>query len=86
MPLHIISDALTPVPNRRDQERVKKKIEWLWEFRLTIAHRQLGGNLAGYLKRRLGDYRIIYTYDLDSDDMTVYMVGLRDTIYKDFRP
>jgi len=75
-------DALVSVP-RNDIDRVMKKIDWLWLNREYVTHEPLCENLAGFCKRRLGKYRIIYTYDNDADDMVVRLVGLRDTIYRD---
>ncbi|MEX2599348.1 MAG: hypothetical protein WD533_06800 [Dehalococcoidia bacterium] len=44
-------------------------------------HLPLSANLAGFYKRRVGIYRIIYTWGPDPDDMVVYKVGTRDDIY-----
>lgn len=74
-------DALSSVP-RKDVERIMKKIDWLWLHREYITHESLSENLSGFYKRRLGKYRILYTYDDDSDDMVIRLAGLRDTIYK----
>lgn len=75
-------DALTSVP-RSDVDRIMKKIDWLWLNREYVTHETLSENLSGFYKRRLGKYRILYTYDNDSNDMVIRLVGLRDTIYKD---
>jgi len=74
--------AFLSVP-RQDAERIIKKIDWLWLNREYVTHKPLSENLSGFYKRRLGKYRILYSYDNDSDDMTIHLVGLRDTIYKD---
>ena len=60
-----------------------KKIDWLWLNREYVTHQPLSENLSEFYKRRVGKYRILYTYDNDSDDMVIYLLGLRDTIYKD---
>lgn len=75
-------DALSSVP-RNDAERIMRKIDWLWLHREFVTHESLSENLSRFYKRRLGKYRILYTYDVNSDDMTIHLVGLRDTIYKD---
>jgi mRNA interferase RelE/StbE len=75
-------DALASIPSN-DIDRVMKKIDWLWLNREFVTHESLSENLSGFYKRRLGKYRIIYTYDNDSDDMVIRLAGLRDTIYKD---
>ncbi len=82
MSLLLDSDALTLVP-RNDVERIIKKIDWLWLNREYVTHEPLSENLSGFYKRRLGKYRILYTYDSALDDMVIRMVGLRDTIYRD---
>lgn len=75
-------DALVSIPYN-DIDRVLKKIDWLWLNREFVTHESLSENLSGLYKRRLGKYRIIYTYDNDSDDMVIRLAGLRDTIYKE---
>ena len=82
MSLLLDSDALTLVP-RNDIERIIKKIDWLWLNREYVTHEPLSENLSGFYKRRLGKYRILYTYDNALDDMVIRIVGLRDTIYRD---
>jgi mRNA-degrading endonuclease RelE of RelBE toxin-antitoxin system len=57
------------------------KIEWLWTNRRSVKHFPLSGNLSRFSKRRVGKYRIIYTYEPNSDDMVIRLVGLRDDIY-----
>ena len=75
-------DAFPSIP-RQDTEHIMKKIEWLWLNREYVTHKPLRENLSGFYKRRLGSYRILYSYDNNSDDMIIRLVGLRDTIYKD---
>jgi mRNA interferase RelE/StbE len=81
MPLLLHPDALNEIPDN-DEARLMKKIEWLWVNRLLITHSPLHGDLSGFLKRRVGKYRIIYSYDEASDEMIIHLVGLRDTIYQ----
>ena len=73
--------AFTDIP-KHHLGRLMRKIDWLWVNRMVIRHHQLSENLIGFYKRRLGKYRILYSYDSDSDDMVIYLVGLRDTIYR----
>ena len=74
-------DALRDIP-RQDVDRLLTKVAWLWEYREQVKHSPLRANLSGYFKRRLGNYRIIYTYDPNPDDMVIHLVGLRDDIYR----
>ena len=82
MALLFDQDAFSFVP-RQDAERIMKKIDWLWLNREYVTHKLLCENLNDFYKWRLGKYRILYTYDNESDDMTIHLIGTRDTIYKD---
>jgi len=42
-------------------------------------------NLSEFYKKRLGKYRIIYTYDDNADELIVRLVDTRDDIYKKAR-
>jgi mRNA interferase RelE/StbE len=75
--------ALEGLP-QKDAERIQKKIEWLWANRSYVRHYPLSANLSGYYKRRVGSFRIVYTYDDKPDDMIIHRVGLRDEIYQSF--
>lgn len=81
MPLFYVPHALDDIPSC-DTDRLKRKIDWLWINRAYVKHECLHGNFSGFYKRRLGNYRIIYTYDETADDMIIHLVGLRDSIYK----
>lgn len=76
-------EALSSIP-REEIKRILQKIEWLWDNRTTVTHFLLGENLSGFYKRRLGKYRIIYTYDSNKETMVIFMAGHRDDIYKKF--
>lgn len=74
-------DAFEDVP-QRDAELIMAKIEWLWEHRTEVNHFPLTANLSPYFKRRFGDYRILYSYNKNSDELVIHIVGNRDKIYK----
>lgn len=80
MALKIADDALDGVAPE-DKERLLNKIEWLWSNRKIVTHHPLSGNLSGFFKRRVGRYRILYTYDDNPDEMVVRLIGTRDEIY-----
>ena len=82
MPPKFVPDALAAGIPPDDVRRLFEKIAWLWANRKLIQHSPLKANLAGFFKRRLGDYRIIYTYDGEADDMVVHLVAPRDIVYK----
>ena len=84
MSLFFVPDALESIPQDQ-KERLIRKIDWLWVNRMVVTHLALRGDLSGFFKRRVGDYRIIYTYDNPSDEMVIHLVGLRDSIYQDIR-
>lgn len=82
MALIFAPDSFVGLQNH-DSRRILNKIEWLWDNRDVVQHLQLRGNLNGYFKKRLGEYRIIYYYDHDNDEMKILKVGHRDSIYTD---
>lgn len=73
-------DALSDVPPQ-DTQDVMRKIRWLWDHRKEIKHILLSANLNPYCRRRLSNYRIIYSYDAAEDDLIIHLVGTRDEIY-----
>lgn len=81
MGLSFDSDALASIP-QRDAPRLKAKIDWLWTNRHVVNHFPLSENLSGLYKRRLGQYRIIYSFEANPDDMVIHRVGLRNDIYQ----
>ena len=81
MALSFDPDALTDIP-KQDAQRILDKCEWLWANRHSVAHHPLKSNLEGLCKRRLGKYRIIYSYDNEVDNLVIRLAGLRDDIYE----
>ncbi len=67
------------------QSRIVKKIDWLAENFDSIDPLGLTGNLAGFYKLRVGDYRSIY--ELNNTDMQIIIVriGHRSEIYDKLR-
>lgn len=63
------------------QERIFKKISWLDDDFDEIRHQALSANLSGLFKLRIGDYRVIYSFD--NDFITIHHVGHRRDIYSD---
>ncbi len=82
MPLRFDNDAFLPEIPSEDARRLIAKIEWLWNSRRLVTHHPLTGTLRGFYKRRLGKYRIIYTYEPNPDEMVIRLVGTRDDIYR----
>ncbi|MEA5533051.1 type II toxin-antitoxin system RelE family toxin [Crocosphaera sp. XPORK-15E] len=46
-----------------------------------MRHQELSANLSGLFKLRIGDYRVIYSFD--DDFITIHQVGHRRDIYSD---
>lgn len=78
----IHEDALSGIPSQ-DVERILVKVDWIWKHRREILHHPLEGNLGEFYKRRIGKYRIIYTYDDNPDELVVRLVGPRSSIYQE---
>ena len=55
--------------------------QWLGENFDDIRHQALSANLSGLFKLRIGDYRVIYSFD--DDFITIHQVGHRRDIYSD---
>lgn len=81
MPLLYDPNAFRNVP-KKDAHMLVSKMEWVWKHRHEIRHLALKDNLAGYYKRRVDPYRIIYSYENDNDSMVVRLIGTRDEIYQ----
>lgn len=48
----------------------------------SMRHEPLHADLAGFFKRRVGDFRIVYTIDHTVRSVTVYAIGNRRDIYR----
>lgn len=81
MALLFHEDVLSGIPQQH-RRRVIEKAHWLWTNRRAVTHDPLSYNLSGFCKRRLGKYRIIYTYDDGTDEMVIRFVGTRDEVYR----
>jgi mRNA interferase RelE/StbE len=63
------------------QSRILKKIRWFANNFENMTPLPLTANLQGFFKLRIGDYRIIYTFDDTLKLITVYKIGHRRDIY-----
>ena len=63
------------------QQRVINKIRWLSENFENIIPQALSADLSGLFKLRVGDYRVIYSFDLESQQITIHEIGHRREIY-----
>jgi len=63
-------------------KRIVNKINWLAENFDQVNLFPLSGNLSGFYKLRVGDYRVIYSLDQNSETIVIEKVGHRREIYK----
>ena len=56
-------------------------IKWLGENFEQITPIALTGNLSGYFKLRIGDYRVIYSINQSQKIITIHETGHRREIY-----
>ena len=75
-------EAFDSVP-KQEHRRLVRKIEWLWQNRTILTHVQMRQDLNPFYKWRVGDYRILYTFDSEADEMVIRLVAHRSEIYDD---
>lgn len=61
--------------------RIFNKIEWLKHNFDQISPLPLTGNLSGFYKLRIGDYRVIYEFDKKDQIIYINRIGHRREIY-----
>ena len=81
MTLRFDEDSFAGLP-KRETERLLKKAEWIWENREVLTHTGLRHDLNPFLRWHVGDYRLIYTYDAESDEMFVHLGAHRRDVYQ----
>jgi mRNA interferase RelE/StbE len=63
------------------QERIVRKIRWLSENFDNLNPQLLSANLSDLFKLRIGDYRVIYSFNKENKLITIHKVGHRRDIY-----
>jgi mRNA interferase RelE/StbE len=63
------------------QQRILNKIRWLSENLDDLTLQALSADLSGLFKLRVGDYRIVYSFDTDNQWITIHKVGHRRDVY-----
>jgi mRNA interferase RelE/StbE len=63
------------------QNRILRKIRWLSENFENLTPQALSADLSGLFKLRIGDYRVIYSFDPEVRLITIHKVGHRRDIY-----
>jgi mRNA interferase RelE/StbE len=69
------------VLDRSVRDRILKKINWLAKNFDQITPQALTGNLAGFFKLRVGDYRILYDFTQENQTITIIRVRHRRDVY-----
>ncbi|GAX34657.1 type II toxin-antitoxin system RelE family toxin [Nodularia sp. NIES-3585] len=62
--------------------RVLNKIEWLTVNFEQISTLPLTGEWSGFYKLRVGDYRVIYEFDIENQLIIIARIGHRREIYQ----
>lgn len=70
-------ETLTPTI----QERILRKLRWLSENFENLTPQALSADLSSLFKLRIGDYRIIYSFDTKAQLITIHKVGHRRDVY-----
>lgn len=63
------------------RERILRKINWLALNFEQAAPQGLKSNLSGFYKLRIGDYRVIYEVEPDTQTLVIVRAGHRSEIY-----
>jgi mRNA interferase RelE/StbE len=80
-----IVDAATRELARLDKplaRRIIERITWLATNLDTISPEALTGELAGFYKLRVGDYRVIYEILYTEQTLVIHAIGYRREIYR----
>ena len=62
--------------------RVIERVHWLGANFDVIRPEALTGDLTGFYKLRIGDYRVIYQVLADEQTIVIHAIGHRRDIYK----
>jgi mRNA interferase RelE/StbE len=68
--------------NKSIAQRILKKLRWLAENFDLITPEPLTGQWQGLFKLRVGDYRVLYTFDLVEHSILIHLVKHRREVYK----
>ncbi len=63
-------------------KRILDKLSWLSQNFDNITHSPLKDAFSGTYKLRVGEWRVIYSFDVDKRVITVHLIGHRRDIYK----
>ncbi|MGQ9549754.1 MAG: type II toxin-antitoxin system RelE family toxin [Roseiflexus sp.] len=80
-----ILDAATHELSRLDKtmsRRIVERINWLAGNLDAMRPEALTGDLAGFYKLRMGDYRVIYEVFQEEQTIVIHAIGHRREIYR----
>ena len=80
-----ILDAATRELARLDNptgRRVVERIKWLAANLDDLDPQALTGDLAGFYKLRVGDYRVLYEILQDEQTIVIHKIGHRREVYR----
>jgi mRNA interferase RelE/StbE len=67
--------------SQKNQERVLRKIHWLTENFEQLTPQALTGDLSSLFKLRIGNYRVLYSFNDETEMITIHRLGHRSEIY-----
>ena len=65
-----------------EKNRIIRKIYWLATNFDSITPDYLTANLAGLFKLRVGNYRVVYSFNRELRIITIHIIGHRSEIYR----
>lgn len=68
--------------NKSIAQRILTKIRWLAENFNVITPEPLSGQWKGVYKLRVGDYRVLYTFNTLTETITIHIIRHRREVYK----
>lgn len=68
--------------NKSIAQRILTKIRWLAENFNVIIPEPLSGQWKGVYKLRVGDYRVLYTFNTITETITIHIIRHRREVYK----
>ncbi|MEK6581376.1 MAG: type II toxin-antitoxin system RelE/ParE family toxin [Nitrospirota bacterium] len=63
-------------------QNISNKIDWLSQNMESIIPAPLKGKFKGKYKLRIGDWRVIYSFDYSLKIITIYAIRHRREVYK----
>jgi len=68
--------------NKSIAQRILNKIRWLAENFDVIKPEPLTGQWKGVYKLRVGDYRVLYTFNTITETITIHIIRHRREVYR----